>query len=64
MVPDSDTAARDGIGYLKMIERFAEYQLQAGFPQRFMPFPASNKEISDETDIPVIRYRYCCHIGL
>jgi D-psicose/D-tagatose/L-ribulose 3-epimerase len=35
MVPDPDTAARDGIEYLKMIERFAEYQLQPDFPNGY-----------------------------
>jgi sugar phosphate isomerase/epimerase len=35
MVPDADTAARDGIEYLKMIERFAEYQLQPDFPNGY-----------------------------
>ena len=35
MVPDSDTAARDGIEYLKMVERFAEYQLQPDFPNGY-----------------------------
>jgi len=35
MVPDPDTAARDGIEYLKLIERFAEYQLQPDFPNGY-----------------------------
>jgi sugar phosphate isomerase/epimerase len=35
MVPDADTAARDGIEYLKMMERFAEYQLDPRFPNGF-----------------------------
>ena len=35
MVPDPDTAARDGIEYLKMMERFAEYQLDPAFPNGF-----------------------------
>lgn len=35
MVPDADTAARDGIEYLKMVERFAEYQLQPDFPNGY-----------------------------
>ena len=35
MVPDADTAARDGIDYLKMMERFAEYQLDPAFPNGF-----------------------------
>jgi sugar phosphate isomerase/epimerase len=35
MIPDSDTAARDGINYLKMLERIAEYQLNPEFPNGF-----------------------------
>ncbi len=35
MIPDADTAARDGIEYLKMMERFAEYQLDPSFPNGF-----------------------------
>ncbi len=35
MIPDPDTAARDGIEYLKLIERFAEYQLQPDFPNGY-----------------------------
>lgn len=35
MIPDSDTAARDGITYLKMMERIAEYQLSVEFPNGF-----------------------------
>jgi D-psicose/D-tagatose/L-ribulose 3-epimerase len=35
MVPDADTAARDGIEYLKMMERLAEYQLDPRFPNGF-----------------------------
>ncbi len=36
MIPDSDTAARDGITYLKMMERIAEYQIGANFPNGFV----------------------------
>ena len=35
MIPDPDTAARDGIEYLKILERFAEYQLSPEFPNGF-----------------------------
>jgi len=35
MIPDSDTAAKDGIDYLKMMERIAEYQLSPVFPNGF-----------------------------
>jgi D-psicose/D-tagatose/L-ribulose 3-epimerase len=35
MIPDADTAARDGIGYLKLMERIAEYQLNPSFPDGF-----------------------------
>ncbi len=35
MVPDADTAARDGIDYLKFMERIAEYQLDSSFPNGF-----------------------------
>ena len=41
MVPDPDTAARDGIEYLRMIERFAEYQLQPDFPNGYS-IPSAN----------------------
>jgi len=36
MVPDSDTAARDGITYLKMMERIARYQLDPTFPNGYL----------------------------
>jgi len=36
MIPDSDTAAQNGITYLKMLERIAEYQLGAEFPNAMM----------------------------
>jgi len=35
MIPDPDTAARDGIDYLKMMERIAEYQLSAEYPNGY-----------------------------
>lgn len=35
MVPDSDTAAKDGIDYLKMLERIVEYQISPEFPNGF-----------------------------
>lgn len=35
MVPDPDTAARDGIDYLKFMERIAEYQISPEFPNGY-----------------------------
>jgi sugar phosphate isomerase/epimerase len=35
MIPDPDTAARDGIEYLRLMERIAEYQLNPAFPNGF-----------------------------
>jgi sugar phosphate isomerase/epimerase len=35
MIPDSDTAAKDGIDYLKFLERIVEYQLSEEFPNGF-----------------------------
>jgi sugar phosphate isomerase/epimerase len=35
MVPDPDTAARDGIEYLKFAERIAEFQLSDEFPNGY-----------------------------
>jgi sugar phosphate isomerase/epimerase len=35
MVPDADTAAKDGIEYLKFLERIAEYQISPEFPNGF-----------------------------
>jgi len=35
MIPDADTAARDGIDYLKFMERIVEYQLSPEFPDGF-----------------------------
>jgi sugar phosphate isomerase/epimerase len=35
MIPDPDTAARDGIEYLRLMERIAEYQLDPDFPNGF-----------------------------
>jgi hypothetical protein len=35
MIPDSDTAAKDGIDYLKFLERIAEYQISSDFPNGF-----------------------------
>jgi sugar phosphate isomerase/epimerase len=35
MIPDADTAARDGIEYLRFLERIAEYQLAPEFPNGY-----------------------------
>ena len=35
MVPDADTAARDGIEYLKFLERIVDYQLSPEFPNGY-----------------------------
>ncbi len=35
MIPDADTAARDGIEYLKFAERIVEYQLDPAFPNGY-----------------------------
>ena len=35
MIPDADTAARDGIDYLRFMERIAEYQLSPEFPNGY-----------------------------
>jgi D-psicose/D-tagatose/L-ribulose 3-epimerase len=35
MIPDADTAAKDGIDYLKFMERIAEYQLDPTFPDGY-----------------------------
>jgi sugar phosphate isomerase/epimerase len=35
MVPDADTAARDGIEYLRLLERIVDYQLSPDFPNGF-----------------------------
>lgn len=35
MVPNADTAAKDGIDYLKLLERIVEYQLSPEFPNGF-----------------------------
>lgn len=35
MVPDSDTAAKDGIEYLKLLERIVDYQLSPEYPNGF-----------------------------
>jgi sugar phosphate isomerase/epimerase len=35
MVPDADTAAKDGIDYLKMLERIVEYQLSPEYPNGY-----------------------------
>lgn len=35
MVPDADTAARDGIEHLKFCERIAEYQIDPSFPNGY-----------------------------
>lgn len=41
MVPDADTAAKDGIEYLKFMERIAEYQLSPEFPNGYALTPDS-----------------------
>ncbi len=35
MVPDADTAAKDGIEYLKFLERIADYQLSPEYPNGY-----------------------------
>ncbi|MCX7842011.1 MAG: sugar phosphate isomerase/epimerase [Clostridia bacterium] len=35
MIPDSETACKDGIDYLKFLERIAEYQLSEEFPNGY-----------------------------
>ena len=35
MIPDPDTAAKDGIDYLKFLERIVEYQLSPQFPDGY-----------------------------
>ena len=35
MIPDADTAARDGIDYLKFLERIVDYQLSPEFPNGY-----------------------------
>jgi sugar phosphate isomerase/epimerase len=35
MVPDADRSARDGIEWLKLAERIAEYQVSAEYPNGF-----------------------------
>ena len=35
MVPDADTAAKDGIDYLKLVERIVDYQLSPEYPNGF-----------------------------
>jgi sugar phosphate isomerase/epimerase len=35
MVPDADTAARDGIEYLKLLERIVDFQLSPEYPNGF-----------------------------
>ncbi len=35
MVPDADTAARDGIEYLRFLERIVDYQLRPEFPNGY-----------------------------
>lgn len=35
MIPDADTAARDGIEYLRYLERIVEYQLSPEFPNGY-----------------------------
>jgi sugar phosphate isomerase/epimerase len=40
MVPDADTAAQDGIAYLKLLERIVEYQLSPSYPNGYAVGPA------------------------
>ncbi len=35
MVPDADTAARDGIDYLRLLERIVDYQLRPEYPNGY-----------------------------
>lgn len=35
MIPNADTAARDGIEYLKFLERIVDYQLSPDFPNGY-----------------------------
>jgi sugar phosphate isomerase/epimerase len=35
MVPDADTAAKDGIDYLKLLERIVDYQLSPDYPNGY-----------------------------
>ena len=35
MIPDADTAAKDGLEYLRLMERIAEYQLSPQFPNGY-----------------------------
>jgi sugar phosphate isomerase/epimerase len=35
MVPDADAAARDGIDYLKLLERIVDYQISAEYPNGY-----------------------------
>ncbi|NOZ49431.1 MAG: sugar phosphate isomerase/epimerase [Chloroflexi bacterium] len=35
MIPDADTAAKDGIDYLRFMERIAEYQIRPEFPNGY-----------------------------
>ena len=35
MIPDADTACRDGIGYLRLLERIVDYQLGDEFPDGY-----------------------------
>lgn len=35
MIPDADTAARDGIEYLRFLERIVEYQLDPAYPNGY-----------------------------
>ena len=35
MIPNADTAAKDGLDYLKLMERIAEYQLSPEFPNGY-----------------------------
>lgn len=43
MIPDPDTAVHDGITYLRMMERIAEYQLSEEFPNGFCIIPGGEK---------------------
>lgn len=48
MIPDADTAARDGIEYLRFMERIADYQLSPEFPNGF-PLTAESRALRYDT---------------
>jgi sugar phosphate isomerase/epimerase len=50
MVPSSDQSARDGIEFLKLAERIAEYQLSAEYPNGFgLPTVLRQSELGSRT---------------